>query len=212
MTKHPMWQGHWRQHQVRARILHADETGRELRPWTWITLECGHNMCLNPGHMRVHQPRVIAYRPGTCVYCGEGSTGVDHLLPEPWTGLAERNMVAVVPACANCNGRIGDHPSPNVSVRRKVAQLSIERNAKGLLLRPRKTESEMAGLGYAMRSVAEKNNIKVDRVKARLGWPGHDIFYDLRAFQKAGIDDPITLELCDEISTPLRPEYHEEAA
>lgn len=204
------WQGNPRQYQIRAQQLYAEALEKALLPWTWVTTTCKTDSCLDVEHMVLHQPRVIAYRKGTCVYCGEGASGVDHLLPEPWTGNALRHMVAVVPACGNCNTRIGDHPSPSVAVRRKVAQLSIERHSRRLLLRPRKTEADMVDLGHAMRSVALMNNIKVDRVKARLSWP-LDPYYDLRAFQKSGIDDPISLGLCDEESTPLRPEYQEAA-
>ena len=119
-----------------------------------------------------------------------------------------RHLVAVVPSCKSCNSRIGDFPRPNVAERRRRAQLSLERANKGLLLRPHRTSEDMAGLGYAMRTVAEKNNLRADRVKARLGWPV-DPFYDLRAFQKSGIEDPESLGLCDLESKPLRAEYRD---
>lgn len=84
------------------------------------------------------------------------------------------------------------------------------RSNKDLLLRPRKGERELAELGYVMRTVAEKNNLKAERIRARLGWP-LDPYYDLRAFQKVGIDDPISIGMCNEESLPLRPEYRAEA-
>lgn len=202
------WKGNPRQYQIRAQQLFSEKRDRALLPWTWVTTTCEVDWCLTVSHMRIHQPRVIAYRKGVCVYCGEGASGVDHLLPEPWTGRGVRHLVAVVPACKTCNGRINDHPSPNVAVRRKVAQLSLERKDKVLLLRPRKTFDDLRELGHAMRSVALDNNIKADRLKARLSWP-LDPYYDLRAFQKSGIEDPMSLGLCDEESTPLRPEYQE---
>lgn len=206
----PRWHGNPRQYQIEAQRVWSIEHDKSVLPWTWITTDCELDQCLTPACMSIHAPIKIGYRAGVCVYCGEGCSGVDHLLPEPWTGKAQRHLVAVVPACQNCNSRIGDHPSPSVATRRKVAQLSIERSSKQLLLRPRKTASEMKALGYVMRTVAEKNNIKADRVRARLGWPV-DPYYDLRAFQKVGIEDPISLGLCDEESTPLRPEYQEAA-
>lgn len=210
MNTHPRWKGNPRQYQIRAQELYATHHERALLPWSWVTLTCDVEWCLNPQHMRVHKPLRIGYRLGTCVYCGEGCGGVDHLLPEPWTGEAARHLVAVVPACGNCNSRIGDFPSPNVSARRKRAQVSIERSNKRLLLRPHKTAADMVSLGYAMRTVAEQNNGKAERVKARLAWP-NDPYFDLRAFQKAGIDDPVSLGLCDEEATPLRAEYQESA-
>ena len=207
----PRWRGNPRQYQIEAQRLWTLDHDKGVLPWTWITTDCEVDMCLDTECMRLHAPVKIGYRANVCVYCGEGCGGVDHLLPEPWTGKAQRHLVAVVPACMNCNARIGDYPSANVAKRRKVAQLSIERHNRQLLLRPRKTAEDMAGLGYVMRTVAEKNNIKADRIRARLAWP-LDVFYDLRAFQKVGIDDPISLGLCDEESTALRPEYQEEAA
>lgn len=101
----------------------------------------------------------------------------------------------------------------SVSERRRRAQLSIERSNKNLLLRPVKTEDDLALLGPGLRTVAVKNNRLAAAVKDRLGWPS-DPFYDLRAFQRSGIEDPVALGLCDAIATPLRPEYakHEEIA
>ena len=202
----PRWHGSPRQYQLEAQRTWSIARDRSVAPWSWITTDCEVPQCLVADCMSIHSPIRIGYRRDVCTYCGEGCGGVDHLLPEPWTGKAARHLVAVVPACRNCNSRINDHPSPNVSVRRRVAQLSIERHNKMLLLRPRKTDYELKQLGYAMRTVAVKNNIKAERVRARLAWPS-DPFYDLRAFQKAGIDDPESIGLCDEFATPLRPEY-----
>lgn len=204
--RHPVWAGSPRQYQARAISLYVDHIGHSLMPWTWITTTCGNDLCLNPKCMQVHQPRVIKYPRAICVYCGMPAGGVDHLLPEPWTGETYRHMVAVVPSCADCNARINDDPRPSVSDRRRKAQLSIERSAKLVLLGSDKTESELAELGYAMRTVAWKNAAKREAVRSRLAWPD-DPFYDLRAFQKSGIEDPVILGLCDEFSTPLREDY-----
>jgi hypothetical protein len=96
--------------------------------------------------------------------------------------------------------------SSNVAIRRKVAQLSIERSHRGLLLSPHKDPRDLLEMGPLLRSVAEKNNRKREWVRLRLAWPD-DPFYDLRAFQKSGIEDPESLGLCDAFATPLRPEY-----
>jgi hypothetical protein len=207
----PRWRGNPRQYQLEAQRLWTLDNDRSLKPWTWVTTTCDVDQCLNTSCMVIHAPVRINYPKLTCVYCGEGCGGVDHLLPKPWTGAALRHLVAVVPACGNCNSRIGDDPSPNVAVRRRRAQLSIERANKALLLRPIKTAADMRGLGHAMRSVAHANNEKTERVRARLAWP-LDPHYDLRAFQRSGIDDPESLGLCDLISRPLRAEYARESA
>ena len=214
MTAHPLWQGNPRQYQLRAQDAYATHHDRVILPWSWITTDCGETACLNPECMTVHQPRTIAYPLGVCVYCGNPGGTKDHLLPEPSTGATLRRLVAVVPACGDCNNRIGDHPSANVAERRRVAQLSIERTSKRLLLSPHKTTADLLELGPLLRTVAVKNNKRRALIKLRLSWPD-DPFYDLRAFQKSGIDDPAAMGLCDAIATPLRPEYaemHEESA
>ena len=210
-AKSPRWSGNPRQYQIAAQTVWTQRNQRGLLPWTWVTVDCNVDQCLDPPCMTIHRPVRIDYPRATCAYCGEGCSGVDHLLPEPWTGSSVRHMVAVVPSCGNCNSRIGDSPSPNVSTRRKVAQLSIERRNKHLLVRPIKSESDIANLGHAMRSVAQANNEKTERVRARLAWP-LDPHYDLRAFQRSGIEDPESLGLCNLQSTPLRPEYRSVAS
>lgn len=209
-SKSRRWRGNPRQYQLEAQRLWALDNDRGLRPWSWITTTCETIHCLETPCMVVHAPVRIEYPHSVCVYCGEPCSGVDHLLPKPWTGGALRHLVAVVPACGNCNSRINDDPSPNVAKRRQRAQLSIERSNKYLLLRPIKTAVEMSELGHAMRSVAAANNAKTERVRSRLAWP-LDPHYDLRAFQKSGIEDPETLGLCDQFAQPLRPEYQEAA-
>lgn len=204
------WRGNPRQYQPEAQRLWALDHDRAVQPWSWITTTCEVDQCLDTECMVIHAPVRIDYPIGTCVYCGEGCVGVDHLLPAPWTGGAKRHMVAVVPACGNCNARINDYPSPNVAKRRIRAQLSLERKNRRLLARPIKSPAELRGLGHAMRSVAIANNEKTERVRARLAWP-LDPHYDLRAFQRSGIDDPESLGLCDLVSKPLRPEYQEVA-
>lgn len=202
----PRWLGNPRQYQLEAQRLYALDHDHAIPPWSWITTDCDVDQCLDTGCMVLHQPRTIRYPYGVCAYCGDGAGTKDHLLPRPLTGDALRQLVAVVPACGNCNSRIGDLPSPNVSERRRKAQLSIERTCRNLLLRPIKTEEDLRLLGPGLRTVAVKNNRLAAAAKERLGWPS-DPFYDLRAFQRSGIEDPVALGLCDATATPLRPEY-----
>lgn len=207
-ARSPRWLGNPRQYQaVAARTLELEQ-GRTVPPWSWVFTECDVPLCLDVECMTILAPKRIKYPMGVCIYCGEPSGTKDHLLPEPSTGAALRGSVPVVPACADCNARINDFPSPNVSLRRKRAQLSIERKSRHLLLSPHKTLSDLREMGPTLRSVAVKNNGKRLSVKARLSWPD-DPHYDLRAFQQSGIEDPVALGLCDGISTPLRPEYQE---
>jgi hypothetical protein len=59
---------------------------------------------------------------------------------------------------------------------------------------PDKTPEDLADLGPSLRSVAVKNNNTRAWVRGRLAWPT-DPDYDLRAFQRSGIEDPIGLGL-----------------
>jgi len=204
-ARSPRWLGNPRQYQSEAQRLYALDTQRAVLPWSWITTDCDMPMCLDTECMTIHAPRAIRYPDGVCCYCGSVAGTKDHLLPKPSTGLTLRVLVAVVPACGNCNSRIGDHPSPNVAERRRRAQLSLERSEKRLLTAAHKTPEMLAEMGPQLRSVAIKNNRKREVVKMRLSWP-EDPFYDIRAFQLSGIDDPVALNLCDPLATPLRPE------
>jgi hypothetical protein len=211
VSEHPRWKGNPRQYQLEAQGRYAEHHAKAVLPWSWVTTGCGVDQCLNPECMTLHAARKIRYPWGLCVYCGQSAATKDHLLPRPATGDTLRHLVAVVPACGNCNSRISDHPSPNVAERRKVAQLSIERSHKRLLLRGIRGPAELRELGPLLRSTAVKNNRLYEVVRSRLAWPD-DPFYDLRAFEKSGIPDPVALGMCDAIATPLRPEYQEASA
>jgi hypothetical protein len=109
-----------------------------------------------------------------------------------------------VPSCGQCNTAINDMPDAHVGRRRQKAQLSIQRKNKQLLDRPHKDESELRLLGPHLRSVAVKNNNRAKAVRLRLAWP-EDPYYDLKAFQRAGIDDPVGMDLCEHMSTSTKP-------
>lgn len=205
-TTSPRWRGNPRQYQLEAQARYASHVDRGVLPWSWVTTECEVHQCLDPECMTLHAAKRIEYPADICVYCGEAGYTRDHLLPRPLTGDAVRAMVVVVPACGTCNSAISDLPSANVAERRRKAQTSLERKNGRLLLSRHKTWDDMQEMGYALRSVSERNNVKRLRVKARLSWP-IDPYYDLRAFQRSGIEDPESAGLCDAIATPLRPEY-----
>lgn len=207
----PRWRGNPRQYQLEAQRLYAIEHDRAVLPWSWVTTDCDVDQCLDVECMTLRSAKRIRYPRDICVYCGEPGYTKDHLLPEPVTGATLRHLVAVVPACGSCNSRINDFPSPNVTERRRRAQVGLERKHADLLASPHKTAADLAELGPTMRSVAVKNNLMRERIKARLGWP-LDPYYDVRAFQSSGIDDPVTLGLCDPLTGPLRPEYAIEEA
>ena len=71
--------------------------------------------------------------PNVCVYCGDLADHADHLVPRTWTGDALRELVLTVPACADCNVRIGDYCDPEIAARCEVVTNSLRRKHKKLL-------------------------------------------------------------------------------
>jgi hypothetical protein len=211
--KSPRWIGSPRMYQIAAVKSYEAHHERSLLPWAFITTNCDLPMCLAPACMTVHKPRRIEYPREICIYCGMAATDRDHLLPRPATGDALRSFVLTVPSCGPCNRAIGDYPLAHVGQRRKVAQKALWRKNKGLLDRPEKSLADLSGMGYALRSVAIKNNEKARVIRARLLWP-EDPDYDVRAFQKSGIEDPAVLGLCDDVAIAWldRPYWQQEGA
>lgn len=190
----PRWLGSANQYQREALLTYARAMGGTVRPWSWVSVECEVATCLDPECMTIHSPTHIDYPEGVCTYCGDPAGTRDHLMPRGRTGETLRKLIAVVPACGNCNSRIGDAYAVSVTDRRAVAHASILRAYKRLLAVPDKTPGDLRDLGPQLRSVALNNNLKRAWVRGRLAWP-LDPDYDMRAFQRTGIDNPASLGL-----------------
>ena len=182
-------------YQADARLAFERAADRDLQPHAWIRTTC-ERRCLNPAHLIVHQPIFINYPPGVCVYCGFPAGTKDHLVPRPWTGETRRNSVAVVPACGDCNSRIGDRHSVNIDDRRRGAQASLRKRHRMILEAPEWTDEQLAEFGPTLRGHIESKAREREAIKSRLSWPD-DPFYDLRAWQKSGVDDPVALGVID---------------
>jgi len=78
----------------------------------------------------------MRHHPKVCTYCGDIADHEDHLLPETWTGIGTRHAVLTVPACADCNTRIGDYPEPDIDKRCAIVAESVKRKHARLLSRP----------------------------------------------------------------------------
>jgi len=136
--------------------------------------------------MTVLEPVKLAYAPGQCVYCGEPSSGYDHLMPRAWTGEQQRKQIALVPCCAHCNSVINDSWSVSVSERRRVCHERLRKRNRTLLQSPDLKPWEYTELGYVLRQSARAHATKKARLLARLNWP-LDPDYDRRAFDRSGI-------------------------
>lgn len=194
-AQHPSHKGSPQTYQRAALAKYSAHRDEMLSPWCYVTTGCKTDMCLRVDCMNVHHPQSIAYPAGICVYCGDPSGSRDHLLPRAWTGGgAYRNIVATIPACADCNSRINDTLAVSVTERRAVAHDSIRRKYRGILANRDRTEREIAEYGHAMQSVIRKNINKRAWVRGRLDWPT-DPNYDVRAFERTGIENPESLGL-----------------
>lgn len=190
--------GNLKRYQEQARLVFEVTGDVDLQPHAWIRAVCG-NACLNPQHLIAHQPVHIAYPPGVCVYCGFPAGTKDHLVPRTWTGDTRRSAVAVVPACGECNSRIGTDGSASITERRAIAHAGIRKAKRAVLSAPEWSAEELAELGPSLRQHVEAKQATRRATLARFMWP-EDPFYDLRAWQKSGVDDPVALGI---ISNPL---------
>lgn len=190
---HPKWPGSRNQYQRRAQdewLNHHPEC--VYLPWAWVSTSCGVDMCMNVDCMEIHRPVKIAYPPGVCVYCGDPAGTMDHLLPRTWTSTSARRSVAVVPACAQCNSTLSDIFEPSVYKRREYVQARYAKRWAKRLAVADPTKEDLARMGYVLRDAAIRGIAQRERLRLRLAWP-EDPFYDKRAFEKSGIEDPETL-------------------
>jgi len=182
------WQGAARRYQNRA----ADElakVGREPAPWAWITTTCGDDQCIEPDHLRVYAPMHLAYPYGVCIYCGRHAGTRDHLLPRPWTGDAKRHFVATVPACGTCNSVLSDTLTWSVTERRAICHARLRKHFRKTLASLERTTAELAEFGPMLREYLIDSMVKKREVERMLRFP-EDPFYDLRALEKSGLENP----------------------
>lgn len=103
-----------------------------------------------------------------CVYCGWDADTVDHVLPRAWSGDAGRAVVPKVPACKDCNVRIGNRHAPTLGERRQMVWESLERKHRKLLRCAGWSDDEMADFGPRLRAEMEAREAKRRMVRYRL--------------------------------------------
>lgn len=116
--------------------------------------------------------------------------------PRNWSGDAHRIVVAVVPACNNCNTLINDTHAVSITERRNIAHFRIRRANRQLLKGRDWSKGDLDELGPRLRGFVVEQQAKKRSLLTRLEWP-LDPFYDLRAFQKSGIPDPVAIGMLD---------------
>jgi hypothetical protein len=190
------WNGRPADYQDRASAVLYDND-HKITPLMWIVPICETPYCLNDQHLQRFAPRRILYPYGLCVYCGLTATGRDHLLPRAWSGDRARLFVATVPCCPECNGLLGAKCGPNVTERREFVHEALSRKHASTLRTPDYTLEQINEFEGGMRIFVRAAIARKRDLRERLDWPT-DIGYDLRAFQKSGIDDPYELGLLGE--------------
>lgn len=182
------WHGHASRYQKRATEELA-KVGREPAPWAWITTTCGDDQCLEPSHLRIHAPMRLAYPSDVCIYCGCQATGGDHLLPRYWTGDTKRRFVVTVPSCKTCNAVLNDTLTWSITERRAICHARLRKHFRSTLRTVDHTSAELREFGPVLRKYIVNEIANKREVERMLRFPD-DPFYDLRALERSGIENP----------------------
>lgn len=125
----------------------------------WSITELAGRCVNSPGHgrtpERVHDVSNHIPAGTLCVYCGWDADSIDHLLPRPWTGETGRRLSPKVPACKDCNARIGGRHAPTIEERRSLVWDSLERKHRKLLAATTWHDDELKRLGPHLRASIE---------------------------------------------------------
>lgn len=188
------FEGRSHRYQAEAAQAYYVETAMIPATWEWITTKCGTAQCLNVDHLRFIGPRKLAYLANQCIYCGRSAYTMDHLLPKHQTGLAKRAYVAIVPACGTCNSVLSDTLTWSITERRAICHARLRRKYKRVLKHIEYGPTDLREFGPTLRKAVIEGMQQKEAVMAMLAWPfDHD--YDLRACQKAGIENPYEIGL-----------------
>lgn len=103
-----------------------------------------------------------------CVYCGAPATSRDHLIPRGWSGPAARKYVPTVPACLDCNIRIGALPDLTITARSTHVALSLRKKYAKRLNAKRWDRDDIDQLGHNLRSAVSGRQAEIGEVRRRL--------------------------------------------
>ena len=190
----PRFSGRDYNYQEAATQRYWVETGISVRAWHWIVTTCSTPTCMNHEHMRIHEPTRLGYPAYLCIYCGNPGGTKDHLLPRRLTGDTVRSSVITVPACGSCNSTLSATVTETITERRELLHLRLRKRYRKMLAQPEFTPAEMRQFGTSLRAYMSNARTRKEMLLERLAWPT-DPDFDLRACQKAGIDDPYSAGL-----------------
>lgn len=188
------FEGREHRYQAEAAQAYYVETAMVPATWEWITTTCNTKACLNTDHLRFIGPRRLAYLANQCIYCGRSAYTQDHLLPRGQTGEAKRAFVATVPSCGTCNTVIGDTLTWSITERRAICHARLRRKYARVLRHVEYGPTDLREFGPTLRKAVIEGMEQKAAVMAMLAWP-YDSDYDLRACEKAGIENPYAIGL-----------------
>lgn len=138
----------------------------------------------------------------SCIYCGEPAEHIDHVLPvrySNWRDVLtpeEREQLATVPACGECNMLAGSKAFHSLGDKRDFIRGKLRKRYAKILDGPIWTDEEMAELGDGLRGYVEGTQARRRIIVWRLG---HDGFPPGAAEANPILDERIECDLCGEV-------------
>jgi len=114
--------------------------------------------------------------PDPCYYCGLPASTVDHVPPKVMRqrieelGLKARYEYHEVKACHECNSALGARAILTLPERKRFMKAWLRRRYRRLLRIPAWSDSEIAQLGYTLRTSVLSHILASEVIKARIGW------------------------------------------
>lgn len=103
--------------------------------------------------------KVEPFGPECCGYCGDPANSVDHIPPLSALPAFELSgyfpECIAIPACIDCNVRLGSIPVYTLKKRRRVVLTKLQRKYRNILRKVVWDESELNELGNSLKSYIE---------------------------------------------------------
>lgn len=129
-----------------------------------------------------NEPVPAGYAPRTettpCYYCGMPAGDIEHAVPR--ASLPDLQVLGIstdegsrtwtVASCRECNVLAGATLFPTLAQRKAYIKSRIRKRYRKIINCPRWTDSELAQLGYSLRTAVLETQAKRDEVIARLKW------------------------------------------
>ena len=105
-----------------------------------------------------------------CYYCGVPATSIDHVIPQTLRGRIPDWEDITVPACHECNSRLGDRVFNTLPARKRYIKERLGTKHAKLLRMPDWTEEELAEIGPTLQRHIRAGIAAKFLILARLAW------------------------------------------